>query len=160
MEEVVGKKIMVEIKDNRSPVENNNSYSRFFINEQYLTSLLMGSDSDLNNYLEVEVTFDPEDFINAQEELLKLKNNLWTPATIRKSIAPLEFYLLSSLPSTQDVLIIMTWQGKISKEKNLVNLLNNEEITLRQILSIYIQIIASCERWLKEHSFSAEDLNL
>ena len=122
--------------------------------------------NDNNLYLEdiqdLKIIFELNNFISSQEDLIKLKNHLWTPVEISQKLDFLEFRSVTEIVRDITFPHIKLYWNKIepNEEKYMFSVLNDKEYTLRDFITEYKKLILACEKWLGDNSFSKKGLNI
>lgn len=157
LETFIGQRLILNHED-KSLV----GYSQFVIKRDLIFNENISYLSDIND---LKLIFELDNFINSQEELIKLKNHLWTPVEISKKLEFLEFRSATQIEKDFSSTHIKLYWNKMepkkeNEDKNFFSILNNKEYTLKEFVSNYKILILACEKWLEDNSFSKKGLNI
>lgn len=118
-------------------------------------------DNSKIEYLNYPVFINVENFVEQTMELTELKNSLFTPKSISEKMTFLEFSIATNTKKKHENYLILTWGGGKNKDfEKLYDMVNNKELTLKEILKNYEELINECLLWLETNSFSTKQLNI
>lgn len=134
-------------------------FSQHFMTTRHLE--FIRKDDFAKEYLDYPVLLNLENFSEQTNELIELKNSLFTPKSISEKMFFLEFNIASQTGKMYENFSIVTWGGvhNIDQDK-LYDRINDKELTLRLLFQNYRGLINECISWLETNSFSTKQLNI
>lgn len=134
-------------------------FSQNFMTTKHLEFIL--KDDFAKEYLDYPVLLNIENFIEQTRELAELKNSLFTPKSISEKMVFLEFSMATKSKKKHDNYSIVAWgRSENNDPEKLYNVINNKELTLKELFINYQKLITECISWLEKNSFSTKQLNI